>query len=133
MLVEQYITAVEIEAEVILNLTDQSVLPAAIAERTAVAGDAAALKAVLGACTPEDLAHLQSFSDKIANLRAAKAALTAACEASHAMEEAAKAAHCAENIVPGIDTLRTACDAIEQQVADIRWTLPKYSEMLFHN
>ena len=29
--------------------------------------------------------------------------------------------------------LESACDAIEQQVADIRWTLPKYSEMLFHN
>jgi glutamine synthetase type III len=37
------------------------------------------------------------------------------------------------HVVPALAGLRAACDAAEKLVADHRWGLPKYREMLFVN
>lgn len=132
--VEQYITAGTIEADLLLEMVDQSVLPAALAERTAVAADVAALRGADPSLVSEaDLAGLKTLSAAIAELRAARAAagaISAAIAELHEMEAARKTA---SELKPALDRLRDASDALERLVADTRWTLPKYREMLFQN
>ena len=36
-----------------------------------------------------------------------------------------------DTVLPAMDAVRTAADALERVVADDLWPLPKYSEMLF--
>jgi glutamine synthetase type III len=37
----------------------------------------------------------------------------------------------AQEVVPGMASVREVCDRIEEMVADEFWSLPKYAEMLF--
>ena len=39
--------------------------------------------------------------------------------------------HCADTLMPLIDTLRSAVDGLEAVVYDADWPLPSYQEMLF--
>lgn len=132
--IEQYVTAGTIEADLLLEMVNQSVLPAALAHRTLVASDIAALRSAdPGLVTDSDLDSLRVLSASIEELRSARAAADeAAVEVAglHEMEAARKTAHV---LKPALDRLRRASDALEVQVADATWTLPKYREMLFQN
>ncbi len=129
---EQYITQVEIEADVIRDMVDQFVLPAAIAERTALAADVATLHA-LGEASDEDRRALHGFSKRIAALRQARAELDEVIVGMNGEEGQARADVCAARVQPAIESLRSAADALEARIADGRWTLPRYREMLFQN
>ncbi len=129
---EQYITTVEIEADVIRDLVDQFVLPSALAERTAVADDLAALKA-LGEASNGDLQSLRLLNKQISALRSARTELDELLTAVNGAEGLERGQAFAARVVPAIDRLRDASDALEARIADHRWTLPRYREMLFQN
>ena len=132
--VEQYVTAGTIEADLLFEMVDQSVLPAALAYRTTVAADIAALRGADASLVSEaDLAGLRSLSAAIGELRAARAAAGEAFAAVGGLHEMAAARKTADALKPALDRLRAASDALEVQVADANWTLPKYREMLFQN
>lgn len=129
---ERYITTVDIEADMLRDLVDQSVLPAALEERTALAGAIVALSAAGGA-SPEDKEALATLSGRVGRLRAARRAIDELlCEAA-SLSGAEKAAFYGQKVVPTIAEVRSCCDAIEALVADNRWPLPRYREMLFQN
>ena len=134
VLVEQYAMAVQIEADLIRGMVDEFVAPAARAERTAVAADLAALRGAAPELVSEgDLAGLKALSGAIEALRTARAGVDAAIEAAEGSEGLAHATALADGAVPAMEALRAAADHLETLVADERWTLPKYREMIFQN
>jgi glutamine synthetase len=132
--IDQYVTAVKIEVELLNSMVGQSVLPAAVAERTALATDIAALRgAAPDLVSDSDLASLTEMSKAVDALRVARVNLTNALAAVSGLEGLAEARAIAANLLPRFGELRVAADAVEERVADERWTLPKYREMLFQN
>ncbi len=130
--VERYITTAEIEGQVLCGMVDQHVLPALVAERTSLASDLAALRAAGIDATAADRAAFDRVHDALQRLRAARTAVDTAVEAAaaHGME---RARAWAGPIADAVSQLRAASDTAEALVADHRWTLPTYREMLFQN
>jgi len=70
-------------------------------------------------------------SAPIAELTAALAALKSAL-ADHSADSAlAEATHAQKALLPAMDAVRAAADALEGVVADDLWPLPTYQEMLY--
>lgn len=129
--VEQYISAVEIEADCFQMVVDEMILPAALEARTATATAYLSAKELADAGleidTSADEARLKALSSAIAQVQASRQALgTALAEIHDGTGHAAK-----EKMLPIFDDLRGAVDALEGLVDDDLWPLPKYREMLF--
>lgn len=129
--VERYVTTADIECDVMRDLVDQVVLPAALAERAAIGSDLVTTHTIQELLTEEDTAHFDWLNQHIAELRAARAELDAALAGASGLEGAGRARWYAGNVVSALATLRRACDAIEARITDSRWPLPRYREMLF--
>ena len=69
-------------------------------------------------------------ANRIADLTAAIAGLKAAL-ATHVEGSLAEALHARDELLPAMDAVRAAADALESIVADDLWPLPTYQEMLF--
>ena len=131
--VEQYLTHVMIEADMLQQMIEQYVLPAAISERTAACADVAAQRSVFGEDDVDDT-HAVAIHTLIQNLHIQKATLKDFLTVSSTIEdEQLKAEHLATTVAPQMESLREVCDSIEMIVDDKRWRLPKYREMLFQN
>ncbi len=131
---EQYLTAVDIEVDVMRDLIDQQVLPAACAERTARAADVSATRAALGEVDGAELDDLRGFNALIGQLRERRSALESTMEQAVAeADHLVRARKYAYEVMPALEELRTVADALESSVADQRWSLPRYREMLFQN
>jgi glutamine synthetase len=131
--VEQYTSTMEYEAEIMRNLIDQSVLPAAIAERSAMAADVTHVVSALGSAGAEDIAALKAFGGLIDTLRATRAGLDTAIEKTRGTNNLEQAKAMAATVGPAMEALREASNALEARISDANWTLPRYSEMLFQN
>jgi len=131
--VEQYTSTMEYEAEIMRNLIDQSVLPAAIAERSAMAADVTHVVSALGSAGAEDIAALKTFGGLIDTLRATRAGLDTAIEKTRGTDNLEQAKAMAATVGPAMEALREASNALEARISDANWTLPRYSEMLFQN
>ena len=64
-------------------------------------------------------------------LRLALATLKEALSDHSATSALDEAAHAQQALLPAMDAVRTAADALETVVADDLWPLPTYQEMLF--
>ncbi|MGY4710419.1 glutamine synthetase III family protein [Mycolicibacterium sp. CBM1] len=124
---ETYALTVGVEAKLTLEIGSTVVLPAAIRYQTELAQNVATLKA---AGIEPDTSLLQAVSAPIADLTAALAALKAGM-AEHGGESAAEEAAHAQSLLPKMDAVRAAADALEGLVADDLWPLPTYQEMLY--
>ena len=62
---------------------------------------------------------------------AAVANLSDALEKEGFASEEEHMQHCANEILSAMDEVRSHADALEAEVADEVWPLPKYQEMLF--
>ena len=119
---ERYIKDIEIEVQALGDLVAGHVLPAAYRQLAllAAAGSSRVAK--------EDR---EKLDDAVDTLATRVKSLDAALERS-ANEGLEKRAHLlAQDVVPGMTSVREVADRIEEMVADDFWTLPKYSEMLF--
>jgi glutamine synthetase len=125
---EQYILAVDVEAELTLEMANTIILPAAIRYQTELATNVASLTAV---GIEADTTTLDEVSGKISELRLGIAALRS--EIDHDDVESAEkhAEHAQKGLLPAMLTVRSAADALETLVADDLWPLPTYQEMLF--
>jgi glutamine synthetase len=124
---EQYALSISVEAKLTLEMGSTTVLPAAIRYQTELAQNVAALKA---AGVEADLGCLTDISDLVGSLRSSLILLRAglAVDAGHStLDEATHAA----TLLPLMDAVRGAADALEHLVADDLWPLPTYQEMLF--
>ncbi|KAJ2005286.1 hypothetical protein H4R26_002043 [Coemansia thaxteri] len=129
---ERYAKDVLIEAETLVTIVGQQILPAAFEYRKGLAEAAAALKAVDVGAGPE-VDTLNVLTPLVAALQGQLRALTQASEAAvaHASDDSNSHARFAcENLVPAIASTRAAADALEVVVADKFWPLPKYTELL---
>ncbi len=128
---ERYVTTVDIEADVLRDLIDQYVLPAALEERSALAGAVALLSGSFD--TTDDREVLQTLFDQIGHIRAARRHLDQLVAEGSGLSGHEKAAFYGARMVPALAALRAAADAVEGLVADSRWPLPRYRELLFQN
>jgi glutamine synthetase len=112
---EQYLTAVDIERDTLQVLVNEMVVPAALAEMDAMSG-----------------AHVMA-KRRYDRLSAALTALAEGIDALDIAQDTAGHDHVAvaETVAPCLLAVRAACDSMEGLVADHRWPLPKYREMLF--
>jgi glutamine synthetase len=124
---EQYALTIAVEAKLALEIGSTVILPAAIRYQTELAQNVATMKA---AGFPAEMSLLGQVSAPIADLTAALAGLKAALEV-HVEGSLAEAAHARDGLLPAMDAVRSAADALESIVADDLWPLPTYQEMLF--
>lgn len=125
---EQYALTIAVEAKLALELGTTVILPAAVRYQTELAQNVATLKA---AGLDADTTLLEAVSTPIAELTAAVGALKAGL-ADHSAESALdEATHAQMVLLPAMDAVRVAADALEGVVADDLWPLPTYQEMLY--
>jgi glutamine synthetase len=125
---EQYIKVIEMEASLVISMAKTSIYPAAVRYLGELAGSIAAAKSAgldLDKTTAEAVASsIKSMSDKVSELEKALGKEGFADTEAHMN-------HSAKVIRPLMDSVREFGDALESEVADDLWPLPKYQEMLF--
>ncbi len=133
---EQYVTTVGFEVQLMQSIVDSMVLPAALAERAAVAtalNDLVALNAAgITVDLEADKARFALLSQLVSELQGRRTALAAAMQKAHDAGDG-EATVCAYDVMPAVEALRATVDQLEGVVADGRWPLPKYRELLFLN
>ncbi len=121
--VELYNKKVDIEADVLRELVDTHVIPSIVEELSATEG-------VAGTLAEKRFLAVEAVGDRVYEARTALDEVLAAVPETSA---AGVATYLCAKVVPVLAELRGACDAAEKLVADDRWSLPKYREMLFVN
>jgi glutamine synthetase len=125
---EQYVLTVAVEAKLSLEIATTVILPAAVRYQTELAQNVAALKA---AGVEASTAVLKAVSAPIVDLEAGLAKLKAALSDHSAESVLDEAKHAQHDLLPAMDAIRSAADALEAVVADDLWPLPTYQEMLY--
>ena len=124
---EQYVKAVNVEANIVAEMVNTKFMPAALRYQTELASNVAALKA---AGVKADPTLLNKVSDLIADLSSALAKL-AEIRSHHADGLEAEATHMCHEVLPQLLVIRKAVDALEGVCPDDSWPVPTYEEMLF--
>jgi glutamine synthetase len=119
VMLEQYIITVNTEAETAADIAATMILPAA-ARHLAILNEAG-----LSALAKEVTALITTFT------KAWKALQKANLNENHPTDTVKEAAYMRDTVLPAMNAVRAAGDALERVVADDLWPLPKYSEMLF--
>ncbi len=120
VLCEQYVTKLNIEAEVAASIARTMLLPAAARHLALL-----------------DAAHLKGLQDELhPRVEAFAAAISALEEANLAENQPDDdllewARYMRDTVIPAMETVREGADQLEKLVADDLWPLPKYSEILF--
>ena len=125
---EHYALTIAVEAKLAMEIGSTIILPAAIRYQTELAQNVAALKA---AGVEASIAALKAVSAPIVDLEAGLATLKAALSDHSAESVLDEAKHAQHDLLPAMDAIRTAADALEAVVADDLWPLPTYQEMLY--
>jgi glutamine synthetase len=118
VMVEQYTTRLNIEAETAVSIARTMLLPAAIRHLSDLKS------AGHDALVAETQELVGAFYDAIL-------ALEKANDQHPAQEGLELATWMRDNVVPAMEATRDVADRLERIVADDLWPLPKYSEMLF--
>lgn len=132
---ESYAKALLIESQSTLAIASTMVLPAALKYQERAAR---AITETRQAATDIDLSaqeeQLHGVSRSISDLSKALGTLgnayrlVEAIDDEHGQEQATSAR---DQLIPGMNAVREACDALEKVVDDELWPLPKYRELLF--
>jgi len=124
---EQYVKAVNVEANLVSELVTTKFVPTAIRYQTELASNVAALKAAGEKADPTLLkkvgglvADLLKAEDKLAEIRS-----------HHVSGLEAEAEHMCHEVLPQLLAIRKIVDALEAVCPDETWPLPTYEEMLF--
>jgi len=121
---EQYILAIEVEAKLVVEMAKTTIYPVAVQYLKDIAvANSGAVK--LDNATADTVAtEANSMMAAVAELSTAMAKEDFASTEEHMQ-------HCANAIRSGMDKVRVHADALEMEVSDELWPLPKYREMLF--
>ncbi|NJK40368.1 MAG: glutamine synthetase type III [Acaryochloridaceae cyanobacterium SU_2_1] len=125
---EQYIQVIEMEANLVISLAKTVIYPAAIRYLSELSGSIANLKAV-------GIELDREGAEKVAMLtKSMMESISKLCGALHQHDFSSIEEHMqysAKTLRPMMDQVREYADALEGEVADDLWPLPKYQEMLF--
>jgi glutamine synthetase len=117
---EQYVTKLNIEAEVASSIARTMLLPAA-ARHVAMM-----LSAQLPELASEVAGMITTFVDAIKTLESANLS-----ENQPEGDILNHAEYMRDTVIPTMEAVRAAADGLEKVVADDLWPLPKYAEILF--
>lgn len=139
VLIEQYVKAMTIEAQVCTSMARNHVLPAAIKYQAQLSSSLRSTKEVLDVDTKglaeilePQVSMLRLIATKIGQLIATLDKLTEAASNGEKIEDhLEQAVFFKETVCQEMQNTRDICDWLETVVDDSLWTLPKYSEMLF--
>ena len=126
---EQYILAIDVEAELTLEMANTMILPAALRYQTELATNVASLKTA-GGRGRHGHARRGVGHDR-QGLRAGIATLRSEIDHDDVESEEKHAEHAQKGLLPAMAAVRAAADTLETLVADDLWPLPTYQEMLF--
>jgi glutamine synthetase len=119
VMLEQYITTINIESETAADIARTMLLPAGARHLTLM------LAAQLGELASEAEALVDELHDSIKVLEAANLA-------ENQPDDTLEHANYVKNTtIPAMDAVRAVADRLEKVVSDDLWPLPKYSEILF--
>ena len=117
---EDYHRKVRIEGEVSLEMAENMILPVVCTDyKSMLSALTAAKSSGIAAGTAALQAKVEQLGSLLDALHARCAELRAALQGKH------------EDILAAMTALRAAVDAVEPQVDNSKWPLPKYREMLF--
>ena len=125
---EQYILSIEVEAKLMINMAKTSIYPAAmnyLADLSATSAGMAELGIEL------DSSVVKTVAVEANAMLAAVARLEAAIKKHDFASPEAHMKFLAKDVRDLMDEVRSHADALEMEVDDALWPLPKYSEMLF--
>jgi glutamine synthetase len=125
---EQYLLSIEVEAKLVIDMAKTTIYPAAVKYISELSGTIASLKSM-------GIDFGAEGAKKVASLADAMVATTNKLEAALGKEDFSSTEehmqYFAKTIRPLMDETREYADALEGEVADDLWPLPKYQEMLF--
>ncbi|MBW0000161.1 MAG: glutamine synthetase III [Verrucomicrobia bacterium] len=124
---EQYIKTVNVEANLVIEMAKTIIYPAAVRYQGELADTAAKLKA---AGLEPDTTVLQKVTSLIKALLDGVSKVEASLHGTNGSVEG-HAEHFKDAVLPAMQEVRSAADALEGIVADDLWPLPTYQEMLF--
>ena len=120
VMLEQYVTTINIEAETVATIAKTMLLPAAARHLALL------LAAQLGELASETEALITSLVEAIRGLESANTQETAPEGSMQALAEYVR-----DETIPAMLAVREPADLLEKVVADDLWPLPKYAEILF--
>ncbi|HEY4301210.1 MAG TPA: glutamine synthetase III [Candidatus Didemnitutus sp.] len=124
---EQYVKAVNVEANLVAEMVATKFLPTALRYQTELAQNVAALNA---AGAKSDSSLLDKVSVLVADLLAATGKLED-IRGHHVSGLEAEASHMCHELLPQLIEIRKVVDALEAICPDDTWPVPTYEEMLF--
>ena len=127
--IEKYIKQLGIEAETMVSMARNQILPAALQHQQRTAEAIAATKAAGVDCADTTVA-LRSFVELVTRLRNATTAVERA-STHHDADPIRHAAQISRELKPAMAELRIVVDALETLVAADLWPLPTYRDLLF--
>ena len=126
--IEQYCKAVNVEANLMIEMGKTKIYPAAIRYQGELAAAAASLKA---AGYPSDSSKLNQVISLTKGLHESIGSLEGAMNHHGARSPLDEAKHFCHDVLPAMQKVRQYTDELEEIVADDLWPLPTYQEMLF--
>ena len=125
---EQYILSIEVEANLVVDMAKTRIYPAAIEYLSSLSTTISSLKELGIEFSTESMAKVADLANKMMEaINKLESALTK--EDFPSVEEHMQ--YFAQTIRSLMDEVREYADALEGEVADDLWPLPKYQEMLF--
>ncbi|KAI7874759.1 glutamine synthetase/guanido kinase [Lichtheimia hyalospora FSU 10163] len=132
ILTERYCKDIMIEAQTLITMIVQQVLPAAYSYRGELADTASKVNSLGLDANPESRI-LKGLSSVVTNLQDRTdelEALTSKMTTIMEIEELAKFA--SDQVIPTMEAVREAADSLEKTVADKFWPLPRYTELFLN-
>ena len=129
---EQYANLISIEALTMLDMARKMILPAVNAYAADVASNLAVKQDLGCSCRAETKLLKQltegadAISDAIDALQQADDAMLATADVQQ------RANRCRDEVLPAMETLRAASDAMELVCAKDYWPMPTYNDILFY-
>jgi len=134
--VENYGRRREIEAEIVVDMAVNQIIPAALRYQSELINNVQGLKAVLGAKEYKEMSKTQlglitEISQHVNGLKACTEGIVSEQgKVNHSNTEKMAEIYC-HKIKPLMDAARDAADALEQIIDDNTWPIPKMRELLF--
>jgi len=128
--IEQYATKIRIEADTMVSIAQNMILPAAVRYQGQLANTVAQTHAAEVPC--EELrSSLEELCSLVCSFRAKASELQKLVDDQRKHEGHDAAAYLRDHVLPAMTEVRSLGDELEGIVADDLWPLPKYREMLF--
>ncbi|MEM9272837.1 MAG: glutamine synthetase III [Cyanobacteria bacterium P01_F01_bin.143] len=125
---EQYVLSIEVEAKLVIDIAKTKIYPAAVKYVSEISATVSSLKELGVDFDAKIMSKVASLTN---SMMAATSKLEAALEKEDFSSMKEHMQYSAKTIRPLMDEVREYADALEGEVADDLWPLPKYQEMLF--